>query len=47
LAANEVNTITGATISSDKVLSIVNQSLEKLKQLKKAGKLISEENDAE
>ena len=47
LASNEVNTITGATISSDKVLSIVNKSLEKLKQLKQAGKLISEENDAE
>lgn len=47
LAPNEVNTITGATISSNRVLSIVNQSLEKLKQIKQAGKLISEENDAE
>jgi len=47
LAPNEVNTITGATISSDKVLNIVNQALEKLKQMKQAGKLISEENDAE
>jgi len=47
LAANEVNTITGATISSVKVLEIVNLALEKLKQIKQAGKLVSEENNAE
>jgi electron transport complex protein RnfG len=43
LAATEINTITGATISSDAVLGIVNLSLEKLKQMKEAGQLGSNE----
>lgn len=47
LAPNEVNTITGATISSDKVLEIVNLSLDKLKRIKQEGKLISEGKNAE
>jgi len=46
LSQTEVNTITGATISSDKVLQIVNLSLDKLRNLKKEGKLGSEEQDA-
>lgn len=46
LAPTEVNTITGATISSEKVLEIVNLSLERLRNLKKEGKLSSEEQDA-
>ncbi len=41
LGASEINTITGATISSDKVLGIVNLSLERLRQIKQAGKLAS------
>jgi RnfABCDGE-type electron transport complex G subunit len=43
LAATEINTITGATISSDAVLGIVNLSLKKLKQMKEAGQLGSKE----
>lgn len=43
LAATEINTITGATISSDAVLGIVNLSLEKLKQMKEADQLGSKE----
>ena len=39
LAANEVNTITGATISSKKVLGIVSRSLELAQSLKTDGKL--------
>ncbi len=39
LGGSEINTITGATISSDKVLGIVNLSLERLRQIKQAGKL--------
>jgi len=39
LSASEVNTITGATISSEKVLETVNLSLEKLKSLKNKGEL--------
>lgn len=39
LSSSEVNTITGATISSEKVLEIANASLEQLKQIKKEGKL--------
>lgn len=39
LAASEVNAITGATISADKVLGIVNLSLERLRRLKEEGKL--------
>jgi electron transport complex protein RnfG len=45
LAPNEVNTITGATISSQKVLEIVNRSLETAKKLKKDGALRQEVND--
>ena len=43
LTPSEVNTITGATISSDAVLGIVNLSLDKLKSLKESGKLGSKE----
>ncbi|MGB7295050.1 MAG: FMN-binding protein [Candidatus Aminicenantales bacterium] len=39
LSASEVNTITGATISSEAVLTIVNAAREKLKTLKEEGKL--------
>lgn len=41
LSPSEVNTITGATISSESVLHIVSDSLEKLKLLKGEGKLES------
>ena len=41
LGVSEINTITGATISSDKVLGIVNLSLERLREIKQAGKLES------
>jgi len=41
LGATEVNTITGATISSDKVMGVVNLSLERLRQMKQEGKLAS------
>ncbi len=43
LAPSEVNTITGATISSESVLNIVNSSLERLRKLKSEGKLLAEE----
>lgn len=43
LAPSEVNTITGATISSESVLNIVNSSLERLRKLKAEGKLLTEE----
>ncbi len=46
LSPSEVNAITGATISSEKVLDIVNLSLERLKQIKQQGKLLSEEKNA-
>ncbi len=39
LAPNEVNTITGATISSQAVLNIVNGAIKKAKQLQAEGKL--------
>lgn len=39
LSPTEINTITGATISSKKVLNIVNLSLERLRELQKEGKL--------
>lgn len=39
LAASEVNTITGATVSSRAVLSGVNSALERAKALKEEGKL--------
>lgn len=45
LSASEINTITGATISSDKVLGIVNLSLEQLKKIKLEGKLGSGDKD--
>jgi RnfABCDGE-type electron transport complex G subunit len=47
LAPAEVNTITGATISSQKVLEIVNLSLERLRQLKQDGTLQSGGVDAD
>jgi len=45
LAPSEINAITGATISSDSVLEIVNQSLERLKKIKQGGKLTREEKN--
>lgn len=45
LARTEINTITGATISSDAVLGIVNLSLDKLKNMVKTGQLGSAEKD--
>ena len=45
LDPSEINTITGATISSEKVLELVNISLEKLQRIKQEGKLSSEEKD--
>lgn len=42
LGPSEVNTITGATISSESVLNTVNLSLNRLKKLKSESKLISE-----
>ncbi|MDH4258613.1 MAG: FMN-binding protein, partial [Candidatus Aminicenantes bacterium] len=45
LAASEVNTITGATISSESVLKIVNNSVEKLRQLIKEGQIQDGEQD--
>jgi len=41
----EINTITGATISSEAVLSIVNHALEQARRLIKEGKLSSEAHD--
>lgn len=40
LSSSEVNTITGATISSESVLNTVNISLERIRALKKEGKFI-------
>lgn len=45
LLPTEVNTITGATISSEAVLSIVNTSLEQVREIIKKGKLSSEAQD--
>lgn len=45
LSPSEVNTITGATISSEAVLNIVSLSLEKLRSLQNEGKLLSEDRD--
>lgn len=42
LMPSEVNTITGATISSEAVLNAVNLSLERLRNIKNEGKLSSE-----
>lgn len=46
LAPSEVNTITGATISSQAVLSSVNSSIEKTRKLKQEGKLGEEVKNA-
>lgn len=46
LAASEVNTITGATISSESVLKIVNYSVERLRQLINEGQIQKGEEDA-
>lgn len=47
LSAAEINTITAATISSKKVLEIVNLSLEKVRQLIQEGKIAKEEQDGD
>ena len=46
LSPSEVNTITGATISSEAVLNIVNESLEKIRLLETEGKLTTKEKNA-
>lgn len=45
LLATEINSITAATISSRKVLDIVNLSLDKVRELITKGKITGEEND--
>ena len=45
LLSTEINTITAATISSKKVLEIVNLSLERVRELVKQGKINPEEKD--
>jgi len=45
LLPTEINTITAATISSKKVLGIVNLSLERVRELIKQGKMNPEEKD--
>ncbi len=45
LLPTEINTITAATISSKKVLEIVNLSLERVRELIKQGKMNPREND--
>jgi electron transport complex protein RnfG len=45
LLATEINSITAATISSRKVLEIVNLSLEKVRELIKKGTITGEEHD--
>ncbi len=45
LGATEINTITGATISSESVLKIVNSSLERVRQLLKEGHVQIEKQD--
>lgn len=47
LSPTEINSITGATISSEAVLNAVNSSLEQVRRLIKEGKLSSEEQDAD
>ena len=47
LAPSEVNTITGATISSRAVLTGVNAAVEKIKRLKQEGKLNAEGSHGE
>lgn len=44
LGPSEINTITGATISSKKVLEIVNSSLQRLDELQEGGKLAGAQN---
>lgn len=46
LSASEINTITGATISSESVLDTVNSSLVKVRILKEEGKLKTEKENA-
>jgi len=46
LSPSEVNTITGATISSESVLNTVNKSIEKAKTLKAEGTLTVEKKNA-
>ncbi len=45
LGATEINTITGATISSESVLKIVNNSLKRVRSLIKKGHIQSEKQD--
>ncbi len=45
LLSNEINTITAATISSKKVLGIVNLSLERLRKLIEEGKILTRDKD--
>ena len=47
LLRTEVNSITAATISSKKVLEIVNLSLDKVRELIKEGKITKEESDGD
>jgi electron transport complex protein RnfG len=47
LAPSEVNTVTGATVSSKAVLASVNAALEKIKKLKEEGKINLEGGHAE
>jgi electron transport complex protein RnfG len=47
LAPSEVNTVTGATVSSKAVLASVNAALDKIKKLKEEGKINIEEGHAE
>lgn len=47
LSPSEINTITGATISSDKVLQMVNLSLDRLRAIKQEGRLGKEDKDVE
>ena len=46
LGPSEINTITGATISSEAILNTANSSLERVRQLIKEGKISSEGQDA-
>ncbi|MCK4646254.1 MAG: FMN-binding protein [Candidatus Aminicenantes bacterium] len=46
LGTSEINTITGATITSEAILNTANSSLERVRQLIKEGKVSSEGQDA-
>jgi len=46
LAQSEINTITGATISSEAVLNTINSSLANARKLKEVGKLKLEGENA-